>query len=191
MPNAQPVARTVETPADKPQTKPAAKESSPSTATRNAQQVAQTAQTAKTAKADPEKQWVKTLAAMRTQFASAGVDLLVKLLAVLASLFSVSDTVLSEAVLAAYAESRGRWQSPILLLKTVPNVLKGWKARGRVLDEDALFAAARGRPSAADFEQAHKIIAAVENGDEAKWTPYLRWQESDIEWAREILSHAE
>lgn len=86
----------------------------------------------------PEIKWVKTLAAMRDGFASAGVDLLMQLIAVLyalTALKNVSDYVLSEAVATAYVESRGRWNSPIMLLKTVPNVLEAWRAKGRPLDE--------------------------------------------------------
>jgi hypothetical protein len=82
-----------------------------------------------------EQKWVLTLAAMRTLFASAGMDLLMKLLAVLVSFVNLSDYVLAEAVKEAYADSRGRWNSPILLLKTVPEVLKGWKAKGQPMDD--------------------------------------------------------
>jgi hypothetical protein len=88
--------------------------------------------------AEKEITWGLTLAAMRSQFASTGVDLLMRLLAVLwaiATLKNVSDYVLSEAVKEAYADSRGRWNSPILLLKTVPDVLKGWKAKGQPMDD--------------------------------------------------------
>ena len=87
--------------------------------------------------AEKEVKWALTLAAMRTQFASVGVDLLVRLLAVLVSFvkLNLSDYVLAEAVKEAYADSRGRWNSPILLLKTVPEVLKGWKAKGQPMDD--------------------------------------------------------
>jgi hypothetical protein len=87
--------------------------------------------------AEKEVTWALTLAAMRTQFASAGADLLVRLLAVLVSFvkLDLSDYVLAEAVKEAYADSRGRWNSPILLLKTVPEVLKGWKAKGQPMDD--------------------------------------------------------
>ena len=87
--------------------------------------------------AEKEVTWALTLAAMRTQFASAGVDLLVRLLAVLVSFvkLGLSDYVLAEAVKEAYADSRGRWNSPILLVKTVPEVLKGWKAKGQPMDD--------------------------------------------------------
>src|SRR6202789_3122278 len=87
--------------------------------------------------AEKEVTWALTLAAMRTQFASAGIDLLVRLLAVLVSFvkLNLSDYVLAEAVKEAYADSRGRWNSPILLLKTVPEVLKGWKAKGQPMDD--------------------------------------------------------
>ena len=87
--------------------------------------------------AEKEITWRLTLAAMRTQFASAGVDLLVRLLAVLVSFvkLGLSDYVLAEAVKEAYADSRGRWHSPILLLQTVPEVLKGWKAKGQPMDD--------------------------------------------------------
>jgi len=81
--------------------------------------------------------WAKTLAAMRTDFASAGVGLLIRLLAVLVSFvkLNLSDYVLAEAVKTAYAESHGRWNSPVLLLKTVPDVLAGWKAKGQPMDD--------------------------------------------------------
>jgi len=86
---------------------------------------------------DQEAKWALTLAAMRTQFASAGIDLLIRLLAVIASFvrMNLSDYVLAEAVKEAYTDSRGRWNSPILLLKTVPEVLKGWKAKGQPMDD--------------------------------------------------------
>lgn len=86
---------------------------------------------------DTEAKWTLTLAAMRSQFASVGVDLLVRLLAVVVSFvkMNLSDYVLAEAVKEAYADSRGRWESPILLLKTVPNVLKTWKDRGQPMDD--------------------------------------------------------
>ncbi len=95
--------------------------------------------TAQTVEEVTEKKWSKTLAAMRDGFASAGVQLLMKLLAVLwaiAGLDDVSDYVLSEAVKTAYVESRGRWNSPILLVTHVPNVLKGWKAKGQPMDDN-------------------------------------------------------
>ena len=87
---------------------------------------------------DPEVKWIKTLAAMRSQFASAGVELLLKLLAVLMAitgLDKVSDYVLAEAIQRAYIESRGCWNSPVPLLAAVPNVLKGWKAQGQPMDD--------------------------------------------------------
>jgi hypothetical protein len=97
-----------------------------------AQPVAQTPEQA------AEKRWAKTLAAMRADFASVGLDLLMKLLAVvwaIAGCEDVSDYILAESVKAAYVESRGRWHSAILLLTHVPNVLKGWKAKGQPMDD--------------------------------------------------------
>lgn len=97
-----------------------------------AQPVAQTPQQV------TEQRWVKTLAAMRDGFASAGYELLLKLLAVIwsiAGLENVSDYILAEAVKTAYVESRGRWHSPILLVTHVPNVLKGWRAKGQPMDD--------------------------------------------------------
>jgi hypothetical protein len=96
------------------------------------------AQSKKPVQSDPEVKWVKTLAAMRSQFASAGVELLLKLLAILwaiTGLEKVSDYVLAEAIHRAYIESRGSWNSPVPLLSAVPNVLKGWKAHGQPMDD--------------------------------------------------------
>jgi len=132
MPNAQPVAQIASESPSQPSLKNDSKQKSPSVSAPVAQPVAQTP------KEDPETKWVKTLAAMRSQFASAGVALLMKLLALLmsfADLRNVSDYVLAEAVAQSYADSRGRWNSPILLIKTVPDVLRGWKAKGQPLDD--------------------------------------------------------
>lgn len=88
--------------------------------------------------ADPETAWVLTLAAMRSGFATAGVDLLnrlLKLLATSAALKGLSDYVLAEAVKEAYAESRGRWNGPVPLLNAVSDVLKSWKAKGQPMDD--------------------------------------------------------
>ncbi len=105
-------------------------QSTPFLVTNIAQPVAQTPQEV------TEQRWLKTLAAMRDGFASAGVELLLKLLTVIWVIAgNVSDYVLSEAVKTAYVESRGRWNSPILLITHVPNVLKGWKAKGQPLDD--------------------------------------------------------
>lgn len=117
MPLAQPVARTPVAPAtETPKSAPSPKPGS---------------------LAEKEVTWALTLAAMRTQFASAGVDLLVRLLTVLVSFvkLNLSDYVLAEAVKEAYVDSRERWNSPILLLKAVPEVLKGWKAKGQPMDD--------------------------------------------------------
>ena len=142
--------------------------------------------------AEKEVTWALTLAAMRTQFASAGVDLLVRLLAVLVSFVKVglSDYVLAEAVKEAYADSRGRWKSPILLLKTVPEVLKGWKAKGQPMDdtgEAQTAALSPPKPTKKDIKQARDIIRDVESGEEETRRPSERWSEQDIEWAREVL----
>ena len=86
---------------------------------------------------EPEVKWAKTLAAMRSGFTSAGVDLLMRLLTLLWSLADfkgVSDYVLASAVTRSYAENRRRMESPVLLLKLVPAVLATWRAEGKRLD---------------------------------------------------------
>ncbi|HTB10980.1 MAG TPA: DnaA N-terminal domain-containing protein [Bryobacteraceae bacterium] len=86
---------------------------------------------------EPEVKWAKTLAAMRSGFTTAGVDLLMRLLTLLWSLADfkgVSDYVLASAVTRSYAENRRRMESPVLLLKLVPAVLATWRAEGKRLD---------------------------------------------------------
>jgi hypothetical protein len=88
---------------------------------------------------DPEVKWVKTLAAIRAGFASAGVGLLMRLLTVLWSLkdlAGVSDYVLAAAVTLSYSENIRRMNGPGLLVSTVPEILKGWAAQGRALDAE-------------------------------------------------------
>jgi hypothetical protein len=86
---------------------------------------------------DPEVKWAKTLAAMRAGFASAGVELLMRLLTLLWSLADfkgVSDYVLAAAVARSYRENHRRMESPALLLKLVPAVLSTWRAEGKRMD---------------------------------------------------------
>lgn len=93
---------------------------------------------------DVEQKWTKTLAAMRAGFSSAGVDLLMRLLTVLfslADLRGVSDYVLAAAVERSYKENRHRMTGPGLLVKTVPEILRGWRAHGHRLDAPSAEAA--------------------------------------------------
>jgi hypothetical protein len=86
---------------------------------------------------EPEARWPKTLAAMRSGFATAGVELLMRLLRLLfslADLSMVSDYTLAAAVTRSYLEGGRRMAGPGLLLTTVPEVLRAWRKQGRALD---------------------------------------------------------
>lgn len=87
----------------------------------------------------PEVKWAKTLAAMRVEFTSAGVELLMRLLTLLWSLADfkgVSDYVLAAAVRKSYVENRRRMTGPGLLVSLVPAVLATWKAEGKPMDAE-------------------------------------------------------
>lgn len=183
VPNAHPGAQVApETATKAPAAKKQSKQTTPSVATLNAHPSAQTPKNS-----DSETEWVLTLAAMRSGFASAGVELLGRLLNTLmmsAAMKGLSDYVLAEAVKEAYADSRGRWNSPVLLLKAVPDVLKGWKAKGQPMDDTG--ESERVEPtvkkfSAQERKDARRILK--EHGrDEGGW------QDSDIEWAHNVLA---
>jgi hypothetical protein len=178
-PSAQTPAETVETP---PTVKKQSKQTTPSVATPNAHPSAQTPKNS-----DPETEWALTLAAMRSGFASAGVDLLTGLLTILRAakgLREVSDYVLAEAVKEAYADSRGRWNSAVMLKKTVPDVLKGWKAKGQPMDDTGEVQEVTHtlkKFSAQDRKDAKRILKeSAEDGSE--------WQDADIQWAHDVLA---